>query len=179
MTCYYNDPKATAATLRDGWLLTGDMAMADEEGFIFLVDRKKDVIITGGENLYPVQIENFLSAHPDVKDVAVIGLQTSAWAKSQRRSSRYNPATPARRRASTLSVCNCRATSARVGSFSPQCRATPPARLKSRCCASATAATCWWRRRICPDFRPRFGKNGKYLKKPLVIPSLIWYDNTR
>ena len=74
MTCYYNDPKATAATLRDGWLLTGDMAMADEEGFIFLVDRKKDVIITGGENLYPVQIENFLSAHPDVKDVAVIGL---------------------------------------------------------------------------------------------------------
>jgi acyl-CoA synthetase (AMP-forming)/AMP-acid ligase II len=74
MTCYYNDPKATAETLRDGWLFSGDMAQEDEDGFIFLVDRKKDVIITGGENIYPVQIENFLSAHPDIKDVAVIGL---------------------------------------------------------------------------------------------------------
>ncbi|MDD7016392.1 MAG: class I adenylate-forming enzyme family protein, partial [Firmicutes bacterium] len=63
MTCYYNDPKATAETLKNGWLYTGDMAMQDEDGFIFLVDRKKDVIITGGENIYPVQIENFLSAH--------------------------------------------------------------------------------------------------------------------
>ena len=74
MTCYYNDPKATAETLKNGWLYTGDMAMQDEDGFIFLVDRKKDVIITGGENIYPVQIENFLSAHDKVKDVAVIGL---------------------------------------------------------------------------------------------------------
>lgn len=74
MTCYYNDPKATAATLRDGWLRTGDMAMQDEDGFIFLVDRKKDVIVSGGENIYPVQIENFLSACEKVKDVAVIGL---------------------------------------------------------------------------------------------------------
>jgi len=74
MECYYNDPKATSEVLKDGWLFTGDMAQQDEDGFIFLVDRKKDVIITGGENIYPVQIENFLSAHPDVKDVAVIGL---------------------------------------------------------------------------------------------------------
>ncbi|MBQ3063406.1 MAG: AMP-binding protein [Clostridia bacterium] len=74
MKCYYNDAAATAATLRDGWLCTGDMAMEDEEGFIFLVDRKKDVIIMGGENLYPVEIEDFLSAHPKIKDVAVIGL---------------------------------------------------------------------------------------------------------
>ncbi len=75
MVCYYNDPAATAAVLSDdGWLRTGDMAMRDGDGFIWLVDRKKDVIITGGENLYPVQIENFLSAHPDVLDVAVIGL---------------------------------------------------------------------------------------------------------
>jgi acyl-CoA synthetase (AMP-forming)/AMP-acid ligase II len=71
---YYNDPEATSETLRNGWLFTGDMAQEDEDGFIFLVDRKKDVIITGGENIYPVQIENFLSAHPDIKDVAVIGL---------------------------------------------------------------------------------------------------------
>ena len=74
MTCYYRDEAATAASLKDGWLYTGDMAMQDEDGFIYLVDRKKDVIITGGENLYPVQIENFLAAHPKIKDVAVIGL---------------------------------------------------------------------------------------------------------
>ncbi len=74
MVCYYNDPDATAASIKDGWLYTGDMAMQDEDGFIFLVDRKKDVIITGGENLYPVQIEDFLAAHPAVGDVAVIGL---------------------------------------------------------------------------------------------------------
>lgn len=74
MTCYYNDPKATAEVLKDGWLYTGDMAMTDEDGFIWLVDRKKDVIISGGENIYPVQIENFLSKHPLIKDVAVIGI---------------------------------------------------------------------------------------------------------
>ena len=74
MTCYYNDPQATADTLKDGWLYTGDMAMQDEDGFYFLVDRKKDVIVSGGENIYPVQIEDFLRAHNKVKDVAVIGL---------------------------------------------------------------------------------------------------------
>ena len=74
MKCYYNDPKSTADVLRGDWLLTGDMAMEDDDGFIFLVDRKKDVIITGGENLYPVEIENFIRHHDAVKDVAVIGL---------------------------------------------------------------------------------------------------------
>ena len=74
MVCYYHDPEATAAVLKDGWLHTGDMARQDEDGFYFLVDRKKDVIISGGENLYPVQIEEFLSAYPKVHDVAVIGL---------------------------------------------------------------------------------------------------------
>ena len=74
MKCYYHDPKATAEVLIDGWLHTGDMAKQDDEGFIFLVDRKKDVIITGGENLYPVQIEDFLNAYPKIHDVAVIGL---------------------------------------------------------------------------------------------------------
>ena len=74
MKCYYNDPKATAETMRGEWLRTGDMAMEDEDGFIFLVDRKKDVIISGGENIYPVQIEDYLSAFKKIKDVAVIGL---------------------------------------------------------------------------------------------------------
>ena len=74
MTCYYNDPEATAETLIDGWLHTGDMAQQDDEGFYWLVDRKKDVIITGGENIYPVQIEDYISGYFAVQDVAVIGL---------------------------------------------------------------------------------------------------------
>lgn len=74
MKCYYKDPAASDEVLKDGWLYTGDMATEDEDGFIYLVDRKKDVIITGGENLYPVQIENHIRRHEAVKDVAVIGL---------------------------------------------------------------------------------------------------------
>ena len=74
MTCYYRNPEETAACLKDGWLFTGDMAMQDEEGFIYLVDRKKDVIVSGGENIYPVQIEDFIRRFDKVKDVAVIGL---------------------------------------------------------------------------------------------------------
>ena len=74
MECYYKDPAATAEALVDGWLHTGDMARQDDDGFYWLVDRKKDVIITGGENLYPVQIEDYLMGHPGIKDVAVIGL---------------------------------------------------------------------------------------------------------
>ena len=74
MTCYYRDPRATAEVLHDGWLYTGDMAMEDEDGCILLVDRKKDVIISGGENIYPVQIEDFLRTNEAILDVAVIGL---------------------------------------------------------------------------------------------------------
>ena len=74
MTCYYRNPEATAEVLKDGWLHTGDVAMQDEDGFIFLVDRMKDVIVSGGENLYPVQIEDFLRKHDKIRDVAVIGL---------------------------------------------------------------------------------------------------------
>ena len=74
MSAYYGNPKATEEVLADGWLKTGDIAREDEDGFIWLVDRKKDVIITGGENIYPVEIEDFLQSHPRVMDVAVIGL---------------------------------------------------------------------------------------------------------
>jgi acyl-CoA synthetase (AMP-forming)/AMP-acid ligase II len=74
MKCYYKDPAATEAVLKNGWLHTGDMAMQDEDGFIYLVDRKKDVIISGGENIYPVQVEDHLRSHEAIKDAAVIGL---------------------------------------------------------------------------------------------------------
>ncbi len=74
MDCYYKNPEATEEILKGEWLLTGDMAKKDADGFIYLVDRKKDVIITGGENLYPVQIEDFLRKYDKIKDVAVIGL---------------------------------------------------------------------------------------------------------
>ena len=74
MLCYYKNPEATEEVLKGDWLWTGDMARMDEDGFIYLVDRKKDVVISGGENLYPVQIEDFLRGFHKIKDVAVIGL---------------------------------------------------------------------------------------------------------
>ena len=74
MDCYYKNEEATNEILKNGWLFTGDMAKKDEDGFIYLVDRKKDVVISGGENLYPVQIEDELRKFDKIKDVAVIGL---------------------------------------------------------------------------------------------------------
>ena len=71
---YYRNPEATAKTLINGWLFTGDMARQDEDGFIWLVDRKKDIIITGGENVFPIEVEDFLHTNPNVKDAAAIGL---------------------------------------------------------------------------------------------------------
>jgi len=70
---YYKNPEATTEAIREGWLYTGDMARQDADGFIFLVDRKKDVIICGGENIFPVEIEDFLHTNTKVKDVAAIG----------------------------------------------------------------------------------------------------------
>lgn len=72
---YYKNPGKTAQAIRDGWLYTGDMAREDNDGFIYLVDRKKDLIITGGENIFPVEVEEVISAHPGVYDVAAIGVK--------------------------------------------------------------------------------------------------------
>ena len=74
MKGYWNRPEATAETIRDGWLHTGDLATRDAEGYITLVDRIKDLIITGGRNVYSVEVENALAGHPDLVDVAVIGM---------------------------------------------------------------------------------------------------------
>ena len=71
---YWNNPEATAATIQDGWLRTGDLAQLDEDGFCTIVGREKDVIIRGGENIYPVEIENVLHLHPAVIDAGVVGI---------------------------------------------------------------------------------------------------------
>lgn len=74
MKGYYKNQEATENTLKNDWLYTGDMARQDEDGFIYLVDRKKDLVISGGENIFPVEIEDYLQSHNDIKDVAVIGM---------------------------------------------------------------------------------------------------------
>ena len=70
---YFNNPEMTAETLVDGWLYTGDLLTTDEEGFFYIVDRKKDMITSGGENIFPVEIEDALMEHPKIDDVACIG----------------------------------------------------------------------------------------------------------
>lgn len=82
MKGYYNDPAKTAETLRDGWIYTGDLARQDEDGFYWVVDRKKDVIISGGVNVYPKEIEDLLIEHPKIADVAVIGVPHPDWGET-------------------------------------------------------------------------------------------------
>jgi fatty-acyl-CoA synthase len=79
MTGYWKLPEATAETLRDGWLHTGDLGTIDEENYIFIVDRIKDMIVSGGENVYPREIEEVLFAHPAVADAACIGVPSEKW----------------------------------------------------------------------------------------------------
>lgn len=82
MLGYFSQAEATAATLVDGWIHTGDSARLNDEGYIFLRDRIKDMIISGGENIYPIEIENVLSKHPAVADVAVIGVPCSKFGEA-------------------------------------------------------------------------------------------------
>ncbi len=79
---YWNRPEATAEAIRDGWLYSGDLATIDKEGFVYIQDRLKDMIISGGENIYPAEIENVILSHPGVREVAVIGQQSARWGES-------------------------------------------------------------------------------------------------
>ena len=79
---YWNRPEETEKALRDGWLYTGDMAVVDREGYVNIVDRKKDMIITGGENVYSVEVENVLYTHPSVLEAAVIGVADPKWGEA-------------------------------------------------------------------------------------------------
>ncbi|BCJ86134.1 fatty acid--CoA ligase [Effusibacillus dendaii] len=82
MKGYWNRPEETAAVLKDGWYYTGDMATIDEDGFLYIVDRKKDMIITGGENVYSVEVENVIYTHPAVLEAAVIGIPDAKWGEA-------------------------------------------------------------------------------------------------
>jgi acyl-CoA synthetase (AMP-forming)/AMP-acid ligase II len=82
MKGYWNRPDATAEALRDGWLYSGDLGTIDAEGFVYIQDRKKDMIISGGENVYPAEIENVILTCPGVSDVAVIGQPSAKWGES-------------------------------------------------------------------------------------------------
>lgn len=79
MQGYWNRPEASAKTLADGWLHTGDAAKMDEEGYVYIQDRIKDLVISGGENIYPAEVENVLMSHPDIQDAAVIGVKDDKW----------------------------------------------------------------------------------------------------
>jgi acyl-CoA synthetase (AMP-forming)/AMP-acid ligase II len=82
MEGYYGNPEGTAEAIRDGWLYTGDLARMDDEGFLFIVDRKKDMILSGGENIYPRELEEVLIRHPAVVDVCVVGVPEPEWGES-------------------------------------------------------------------------------------------------
>jgi len=82
MKGYYKDAQATAEAIRDGWLHTGDMAKVDEEGYIYIVDRKKDIIVSGGINIYPREIEEVLYSHPKIAEAAVIGVPDDKWGET-------------------------------------------------------------------------------------------------
>jgi fatty-acyl-CoA synthase len=79
---YWNRPAETAEALRGGWFHSGDLGVRDAQGFVTLVDRKKDMIITGGENVYPVEVEQVLHRHPGIADVAVVGVGDPQWGES-------------------------------------------------------------------------------------------------
>jgi fatty-acyl-CoA synthase len=82
MSGYYKNPEATASTIKDGWIYSGDLAQKDEDGFLYIMDRKKDMIISGGENIYPAEVEDYLLGHPQVADVGVIGCADEKWGES-------------------------------------------------------------------------------------------------
>jgi fatty-acyl-CoA synthase len=79
MTEYWQDPVKTKETIRGGWLHTGDLARMDEDGYFYLIDRAKDIYISGGENVYPAEIERVLRGHPTIEEIAIVGVPDETW----------------------------------------------------------------------------------------------------
>ena len=82
MSGYLNNPEATAAVLKNGWMHTGDAGTIDEDGFLYVADRVKDMIVSGGENVYSIEVERVLFTHPAVREAAVIGIPSERWGES-------------------------------------------------------------------------------------------------
>ena len=82
MKRYYNNPQATEEAFKGGWFHSGDLVRMDEEGYIYVIDRKKDMIISGGENIYPKEIEEVLYTHPDILEAAIVGIPDPNWGES-------------------------------------------------------------------------------------------------
>ena len=129
---YYRNPEATDAAFHNGWLLTGDIVREDEDGFLWIVDRKKDVIITGGENIYPVEIEDFLQSYAKIQDVAVIGLPDQRLGRDFGGDCQSKTRADASTRLKSCpSARSSRATSAPARSSSATYPATPPEKSKN------------------------------------------------
>jgi fatty-acyl-CoA synthase len=79
---YWKRPEETNKVFRDGWYLTGDLARMDEEGYVYIVDRKKDMYISGGENVYPAEVERVLTSHPGIAEAAVVGVKDEKWGEA-------------------------------------------------------------------------------------------------
>jgi fatty-acyl-CoA synthase len=79
MSGYWNLPDLTPETIRDGWLYTGDLARRDEDGYIYIVDREKDMYVSGGENVYPAEIEKILHTHSKIFDAGIVGIPDEKW----------------------------------------------------------------------------------------------------
>ena len=139
MRGYWRNPEATAQALRDGWLWTGDVGVLDDDGFLTLKDRSKDVIISGGSNIYPREVEEVLLRHPGVAEACVVGRPHRGMGRGGRRLRRAarRRTLSTRRRSTRCASTTSRASSGRrtTGS-SPRCRRTTTARCSSASCAS-------------------------------------------
>jgi fatty-acyl-CoA synthase len=130
MSGYWQNPAATAEAFRGGWFHSGDLVRADSEGFLYVVDHKKDMITTGGENVYCAEVENALAAHPAITELAVIGAPDERWARRRPRSSCCSPASRRLWRSCvTGAVTGSPGTSSRPScTWWMRCRAKPAAR---------------------------------------------------
>jgi len=119
MTGYWRLPELSAEALRDGWLHTGDLGVWDDEGYLYLVDRKKEMIVSGSENVYPREVENVLYAHPDIAELQSSAFPMNVGARAFLRSSFRNPArgSPAKTSRRFAAIVS-RATKNRAGSNS-------------------------------------------------------------